>query len=231
MAESLFNPSSIYSNLKQQNLLPQQSADYSLGNASGSYIPDRNLLFAPNATDQENRNTLAHEMSHAAQYNLFLPATKTIAKKKDKTPEEQQFLDAFRKLLPSLKSGAKVSDRKQAIDVQDKLTEALFKNKSPRDAYNSYRTESQELQAFGVGNMSQKGQPTNQLQNLHLDPTMASEFSLLMNLYENLGAPLKEEATKRRQTLIDKASVKPGRYADIPFSTMYVDPFRDTTKD
>tara|TARA_R110000803_G_scaffold205868_1_gene272786 strand:+ start:47 stop:742 length:696 start_codon:yes stop_codon:yes gene_type:complete len=231
MAESLFNPSSIYSNLKQQNLLPQQSADYSLGSNSGTYLPDRNLLFAPDATDQENKNTLAHEMSHAAQHSLLLPAAKKIAKKTDKTPQEQRFLDAFRKLLPSLKSGAKVSDRKQATKEQDKLTEALFKNKAPKDAYNTYRTQPQELQSFGVGNMSQKGQPTNQLNNLHLDPTMASEFSLLMNLYENLGAPLKEEATKQRQTDIAKASAKPGRYADIPFSTVYVDPFRDTTKD
>ena len=231
MAESLFNPSSIYNSLKQQKLLPQQSATHSLGSNSGTYLPDRNLMFAPAVTDEDSKNTLAHEMSHAAQHSLLLPAAEQIAKKSDKTPQEQQFLDAFRKLLPSLKSGAKLSDRLRATKEQDKLTEALFKNKAPKDAYNSYRTESQELQAFGVGSMSQKGQPTNQLNNRHLDPTMASEFSLLMNLYENLGAPLKEEATKQRQTLIDKASAKPGRYADIPFSTMYVDPFRDTTKD
>jgi len=231
MADGLFDPSSIYNSLKQQNLLPQQSTTQSSRSNSGTYVPSRNLLFASKATDQENKNTLAHEMSHAAQRNLLLPAAKNIAKKSDKSFQEQQFLDAFRKLLPSLNSGASSTERKQALKEQDKLTEALFKNKAPKDSYNTYRTDPEELQSFGVGNMSQKGQPANQLSNLHLDPTMATEFSLLMKLYENLGIPLKEQATKQRQLNIDKASAKPGRYADIPFSTMYADPFKDTTKD
>lgn len=231
MADGLFNPSELYEMLRQQNMVPRliDSNPYGQRNA-GLFSQYRNVVVArdpskvssPSAI-YDRTDVLAHELAHAAQFNLLFPALQTIqSKQTDKeklTTQEVQFASAMQKLLednPSLKSLVNKMYTKTGIKEDDK-----------------YRTMPEELQAWGVGYMSR---PTDMLNkekpniNPHLNPSMATEFSILSNLYSKLPDSVKAVSSKLRQEEINKYR-KNDREGMVKESMdIFADPFRPTIR-
>jgi hypothetical protein len=231
MADNLFNPSDVYNMLQQQGMLPRyiDAAPYGQPN-SGLFSEMRNIVIAKDpskssfpSVKETRTDSLAHEMTHATQFNLLYPALATIQRKeaaKEKlTPQEIQFSGAMNKLMvenPSLKA----------------LVDKLYSTTGNKE-YDAYRTELPELQAWGVGYMSR---PTNKMTkelaniNPHLNPSMATEFSILSNLYSKLPDNVKTLTSKLRQESIQKAR-KRDRDGMVKESVdIFEDPFKTSIK-
>ena len=228
---NLFNPSDLYEMLNQQGLLPRlmDSSPYGQQKA-GLFSSARNVVVARDpstavfpSTKEDRTDTLAHELTHAAQFNLLYPALKTIQSKeiaKEKlTPQEVQFVGAMNKLMsdnPSLKA---------TIDK-------MYTSEGNRSD-DKYRTSLPELQAWGVGYMSR---PTNVMNkekaniNPHLNPSMASEFSILSNLYSKLPENVKAVSSRLRQEEIsgNRKSDKEGLVRDS--MDIFSNPFKSSIK-
>lgn len=231
MADSLFNPSELYEMLKQQGLLPRLIDANPYGQrGAGLFSESKNVVVARDPSKagfpsiQENRtDTLAHELTHAAQFNLLYPALKTIQSKeiaKEKlTAQEIQFAEAMGKLMrenPSLKA----------------MVEKLYTNTGNKEE-DRYRTMLPELQAWGVGYMSRPTNPMNREKpniNPHLNPSMATEFSILSNLYSKLPENTKSVSSRLRQEDIS-GSRKNDREGFVQDSRdIFSDPFKYTIK-
>lgn len=229
MANGLFDPSSLYQALQQRNLLPTWTK---LGGSGGEYDYATNRL----RVSPENKGTMAHEMAHAAQYNLLFPALQNVYEKqrqrKELTTQEKQFLDAMSKIM--------LMGNYTGKDIQNtsKPDELYFSNKSDSEkankAYNTYRTSLTERQAFGVGNMSVPGKTGSDTGGLHYDPTMASEFSILMSLYDSLPETVKKQAENTRMKEVQQArEKKPNKYQQYPFIEtvdVFANPFPPSIK-
>jgi hypothetical protein len=242
---NLFDPSSIYTQLAQAGLLPQWAQQRPLTGADGSYNPDRNKMIATAPSSSFNKGTLAHETTHAAQFNLLYPAFNRIADKLKQgteiSPAESQYYEAAKKLLDIQPSGRYSANEDRANKASFKrAVDAMYKSNSGDLSYKSYRTQPIELQAFGVGNMTQGGMHAATKQELiggnyspHLDPSFASEFDIIMSLYGKLPASLKETAnTKRKEDIkannkflgIDKND------SNYIYEDLIRDPFRSSIK-
>jgi hypothetical protein len=243
MADNLFDPSRLYQALVQRGLLPEWSKGVSPETGEPAYYSALNRLFAT-----DNRAELSHEMTHAVQHNLIQATAATLAGKKRTeklTAQEQQFLDAFNKLtgsgagLPGLFTS---EQQKKLEEDRNKAVNALYYNRlkpdERRPEWDRYRTSPNEIQAWGVGNMSAKNKgfdPTNpKLQ--HLDPTLATEFDILLSMYSQLPESIKTASAAERKQNIEKNKkyyslqeelLKSSRQVENPF---YRDPFGSTIK-
>ena len=161
MANGLFDPSSIYNFLAQNNYLPKiVTANLNQG-TSGSYAPGNIVKLSPNLqnyTEDAQQRTLAHEMTHSAQ-SLMADKAYELSNSYFLSPEEKQFLKAY-----------------QAFRTQPLLQE--------QDKEDKYRTGANERGAFGVGNMSVPI-PADYATRKHVDPTEATQFDILMGLYKS----------------------------------------------
>lgn len=117
-------------------------------------------------TPSDSVGTLIHELTHAAQNQMSIQN----ADRKDRAGS--QFTDAYKKLM-SGQAG--------------KLAALLNPEFAARTS--DYRSTSNELQAFGMGNSSIEGRPRSPAP-LHTDPTMATEFQILLDL------AMRDQATK-----------------------------------
>ena len=117
-----------------------------------------------------------HEVAHATNWDL---AKLYYAALNKKTPEARQFTDAFKKLG----SG-------QNVVLANKLAPAWMAKEDP------YRTSPDELTAFAVGNTmgGSHGRVEPWRGGLHVDPTLTTEYSILMDLAEKY---LAAESKKR----------------------------------
>ena len=207
----LFDPSTIYAQLASAGLLPQWAQQRPLTSADGSYNPDRNKMIAATASSPFEKGTLAHETTHAAQFNLLYPAFNRIADKLKKgsevSPIESQYFEAAKKILGVQPFGKySANEDRESKESFKKAVDSMYRSKSGDESYKSYRTQPHELQAFGVGNMTQGGMHASTKQALvggnyspHLDPSFATEFDIIMSLYGKLPTGIKEEATKKRK--------------------------------
>ena len=207
----LFDPSSIYTQLAAAGLLPQWAQQRPLTGTDGSYNPDRNKMIAASPNNSFEKGTLAHEITHAAQFNLLYPAFNRIADKlkqgSEISPVETQYFEAAKKLL-GVQPFGKYSANEDRANKESfkKAVDSMYRSKSGDESYKSYRTQPHELQAFGVGNMTQGGMHAATKQKLiggnyspHLDPSFASEFDIIMSLYGKLPSAVKEESSKKRK--------------------------------
>lgn len=238
MADGLFNPSELYARLAKTNLLPLWSRMYPSGNADGSYDPSTNELraLAPE-NNREETNTLSHELTHATQYNLLYPALSAIAVKKKKsqpiTPEEEQFYAAGKKLMNTqpgtVGQFSKLESDKNRNSL-DTIINAMYKGTA---AFKPYRTGIDELQAHGIGNMTSGGASAT-TKSPHLDPTMATEFSVLMDLFDRLPTSVQKAIAEQRTTSVEaNKKFYPNRDATksyYNYSNMTEDPFAPTIK-
>jgi hypothetical protein len=223
MADSLFNASELYNALKSFGLLPQWSQ---LEIDGGEYHPDSNIIVG----DPSKTKTIAHELTHASQNNLLFPAFREISSKKDKTKEEQQFLDAMSKIM--LMGTPSFEEIKRTATPDQLYYKDLTPKKRENTSYNSYRTSVQERQAFGVGNMSGGLDIPLDKGGLHYDPSMATEFSILLELFKNLPETTKKKAVELRKKSIETSrKEEPNRLSGKSFTEdIFADPFAPTIK-
>ena len=234
MKDNLFNPSFLYEALKEKGLVPKFVSE-DLGRARGIYRTADNTY-----QSEDVKNTLSHEFTHAVQINLLEPTAKYLAGKGNLTTQEQRFLDSYNKLMNSRVGGLSESVTPQEADIQNKneeyiqslifdrldenttniLTDTqskdkdfLAKQKNYQDWY-KYRTEPDELQAWGVG-FSVDPQKTDENVPTHVNPTMARELDMLLSMYKSLPKSVQEEAAVKR-----KADIK-----NYEFVNLKEDPF------
>lgn len=225
----LFDASRLYEALAAQGLLPQHSPI-----RSGYYDQSANRMTGITPS------TMAHEMTHAVQWNLLMNSARAIQEKKREgekvSPQEDQFLDAIQKMYGD--SFGTVGQRdlrtrtnqEQSQRIKEAQLKDLYKSKGNRD-YDLYRTGRRELEAFGVGDMSSMNVPQDVPP--HLNPTMAQEFDVLFTLYNSLPASVKESfAGKRKEELewMKNRGYRDEKLDVLDFEDFRADPFKPTIK-
>lgn len=231
MADNLFNASSLYQMLLNNRMVPQLVDANPFGmRDAGLFSKSTNVVVARDPSKaafpsikQEREDTLAHELTHAAQLNLLAPALEQIRNKvssKEKiSKEEQQFMDAMDKLMSENKSWKNLVERlyQPTLDRTD----------------DKYRTRPDELQAWGVGYMTKPSSRMNQEKsniNPHLNPSMASEFSILSDLYSRLPKSIRDIALQSRQQEINVGRKEDTRGLYKDSSSIFSDPFAPTIR-
>lgn len=122
-------------------------------------------------------STVVHELTHAADRQISEQYHR-LQYKKSLSPQEKQFMSAFEKL--SWNSNEPTNDpKKQPRKQLANLLSPEWVDK------NSYRAGHSELPAWGMGSVV-GGRDTEYKPPLHLDPTMATEFSILMDMATRL---------------------------------------------
>ena len=245
MADGLFNPSRLYEVLKQYGLLPKHANYSPAGDASGLFSSELNRVVAPDASlvgrDQYPRDatmaTLAHEMTHAVQNNLLRNTAIAIQQKKQKgeklTDQEQQYLRASEQIFSDQFGNIGNFDsrkyRKDAESYQN-MAKEFYSSPYGRKEFESYRRSPTEAQAFGVGNMSYKSDLSRPGQNPHFDPSMATEFDILLSMYQNLPESLKSSAASAKKAQIEKNRQNSDDYYLQTAKDLFKNPFEPTIK-
>jgi hypothetical protein len=127
-------------------------------------------------TPNARPNTVVHELTHAAQRQLTKQYNELI-KKDSLLPEEQQFVDGYQKLIftPGEAYGRRAYSAQRA--TAEKIAPEWSKKQS------DYRSTGGELAAFGMGSTVERN---DYAAPLHVDPTYATEFSVLLDLAKRL---------------------------------------------
>lgn len=239
----LFDPSNIYTQLAAVGLLPQWAAmSKSPETGDPGYYAALNRMFA----GKDQKDVLSHEMTHAAQSNLLEATASLLADKKKNgklSDQESQFLESYSKLTGRPYSAGSFDRKKQEklAEGQKKVVDALYtsrlKDEDKNSSFNRYRKNPNELQAWGVGNMSvpRVGYDPTPSGLQHLDPSFATEFDILLNMYKQLPSNLKQESAQKR-----KDSIQWGKkwYKDqedmlkntTTYEDVFSDPFRPTIR-
>jgi hypothetical protein len=239
---NLFNPSEVYNLLAEQGLLPRWIQRRPYSDASGEYDTVKNTIIAGKPESEGRRATLAHEMSHAVQYRLLFNAASEIAKKimegEKVTKEERQFLETANKTFASnFGPIGSLRQQKQAVEAGKQTLEGALSRLYPsnkKDDYYFYRTTPRELQAFGIGRSSvndpqQSAWMREGTQNPHLDPSFATEFSILMEQFKGLPSKLKENVSTRSKQYLE-GERKNNPYKEDKFVDVFEDPFKPGLK-
>lgn len=150
------------------------------GSASGAF--ESNTFFSNNLPKTGvvkvgygvGPSTLVHELTHAADRQINSQYYELKNKRGDLTPAEQQFMQAYERL--SHKSPS-FSDR-SVVDQRKNMAEKLAPTWAAKNS--DYRATNVELPAWGMGSTVYPNYDSPAPR--HLDPTMATEFSILMDL-------------------------------------------------
>ena len=232
MADNLFDASRLYEALKQYNLLPNYGNFTPGGGKEGLFRNQTNTLVAPSS----NKDAMAHEMTHAVQFNLLKEAASVLQKKKQEgkalTEQEAQYLRAAEQIFNEQYGNIASFDRSKFFQdsASRKGIQSLYVDPKNDKTYTEYRTKPTEIQAHGVGNMSVKGAEATPGANPHLDPTMTQEFDILFSMFNNLPSEVKQGIASSRQE-----NIKENRkfYEDpyLPYATdIFSNPFSSTIK-
>ena len=245
MADGLFNPSRLYEVLNQYGLLPKHANFSPAGEASGLFSPEINRLVAPDSKLSGNDQllkeyklkTLSHEMTHAVQNNLLMNTAMTLQKKKQQgeklSDQEAQYLRASEQIFADYFGNIGNYNKSKAMgDVRqfENFTKKMYSDTQGNTDYQRYRTKPIEAQAFGVGNMSYQTPTRSSGANPHLDPSMTTEFDILLSMYQNLPESLKTSAAMAKQGQIERnRQTSKDVYLDLS-GDMLKNPFADTTR-
>lgn len=230
---SLFEPNDLWQILNQTQTAPEWVPYNPGSSASGEYDYGYNRLIAPPVQNPRNQTTLAHELTHALSYNLLRPMASDLQDRKWNREQpsqiENQFLDAMQKVygqsfgrVGQIERGATERDaayRKRGLA-------SLFQDDDAR--YRSYRTDPEELMAFGVGGTVRGGGDylPQTKGNPHLNPTAATELSILLDLYKRLPEQQRKRvAEQRRQSIDERRKAKPWSLQDL-VQSMDINPFK-----
>jgi hypothetical protein len=245
MADGLFNASRLYEVLNQYGLLPKHNNISPVGNASGLFSPDINRLVAPDATlagrdkfsQEYTLGTLAHEMTHAVQNNLLMNTAQVIQEKKQSgqplTDQEKQYLRASEQIFAKQYGNIgnlDTSKLKKDVKSYQNFAEGMYSSPSGNAEYESYRRSPTEAQAYGVGNMAYQSRFRTSGANPHFEPSMATEFDILLSMYQNLPESLKSSAATIRQKQIEKNRQSTNDIYIDTSGNMLKNPFPDTTR-
>lgn len=121
-------------------------------------------------------STVVHELTHAADSQLDAQyyEVKEKAVRGKITPAEQQFVRAYEKLARTPVSFSNRQGALPRLDMVKRLGPGWAKKES------DYRATNRELPAWGMGGTVTPN--TDYPAPPHLDPTMATEFRILMDL-------------------------------------------------
>ena len=119
-------------------------------------------------------SSVLHELTHAADEQLDTQYYQAKYKKSDLTPEEKRFVAAYTKLSKNPTARNSNPAKWPRLQLANKLSPEWAKEE------NQYRATMGELPAWGMGSTVQRDRDYNP--PLHLDPTMATEFLILMDL-------------------------------------------------
>lgn len=237
--DNLFNPSDLYNAMKERNILPDWAQTLPYSGSLGEYLVHANKLIANRPDNDTRKSTVSHEMTHAVQYNLLRSMLAHINDRQwenqEVSPQEEQYQKAAQTLFTVQPGRIGQYDRQQAdtdMSSQTNMLKRLYPKPENMDEhrYYSYRSKPTEAQAFGVGNMST---PTRDKDaspgNPHYDPTMATEFSILLNMYKQLPKQLQDEAlVKRREEIKQSRNTDVVKREDEGYNykaPTYTDPF------
>jgi len=162
--------------LQQKSMVPNISIVPSLGGSTGQFEygqglpPQGTVSIIPRNKMEDALNTLSHELTHASERQILGQLYDPPSKGGELI--HGQFQDAYDKLYYKRKARATSPDKVPRKQMAERL--------DPKNAKEEYRGSMGELAAFGVGNSGPgegvyKGAP-------HLDPTMATEFMILLDL-------------------------------------------------
>ena len=155
--------------LSRFNYLPQLTTTDPLYGATGEYSPVyRQLRLTPSSGRDES--TAAHEYAHALDALMMFKAQDW------NKPRSQQFLWGLFNSQPT-------EAQKQFAEAYQKLQPSTTKLPN-KPSSKEYRGSNPEMRAWGVSEQVKKGvNPAAQ----HIDPTMASEFDILVDLFRRTG--------------------------------------------
>jgi hypothetical protein len=219
----LFNPTSMWQQIKEQGLLPPR-VDASL-NVGAVYYPNQNSMIAETLSDRDTtymeneRNTLTHEYVHAWNENILKPLIAEISTKKDRTKEEEQFLKATKQLAgdiypeaeperPGLEAQAQAARRDlESMSESSKYVDYL-KSLASGKKIHPLKDKPEERQGYSIGEMTANAllDPDYSVaidkQGTHRNATIATDYSILIDMVARLPeAPKKAAAQKRLESI------------------------------
>jgi hypothetical protein len=235
MANNLFDASRLYEILKQYNLLPKVTGFEPAGNSSGLFSADTNRIVAAipsksDASPEFSKQVLAHEMTHAVQSNLLRNTAYQIQQKIQKgeqvSDQERQYLRASEQIFAdSFSNVGNYDSAKHRKDMKAYEKQVRSQYTGINKDYGSYRTSPDEAQAFGVGNMSTPVGMMGSQVNSHLDPSIATEFDILLTMYQKLPEALKTTSAANKLEKIQQ-NRKTSKDIYLPMSNdLLSDPF------
>jgi hypothetical protein len=128
----------------------------------------------------ETPNAVVHELTHAAQRQIQLQylSLQDKARKAKLTPLDEQFIQTYEKLIyrPGELIGAR-PERTQSLTAKRIAPE--WTNKE-----SDYRATGDELAAWGMGSTVNRN--ADSPAPLHIDPSYATEFSILLDMARKL---------------------------------------------
>ena len=203
----LFDPSIIYNQMEQQDLVPPRT-DSMLSSAFGAYYPAYNFMVAPSIdspdtglSKEDMRNTLAHESTHAWVANVMLPILDVIKSKENPTDLEKQFLKASEKLAGNIEGYDSYDENPQAYKDYNEYVARLQGDEEIHKVRKKYG----EVPAYAIGNMSAGKQSKLKTGfgvgrgGTHQDATVTTDYSILMDFIDRLPKDTKEKAADIRK--------------------------------
>ena len=157
--------------------------EFITNSAFGKSLPKTGIVrigYSPKETKRAP-NLVVHELTHAADRQMDWQYGELL-KKDSLTPEEQQFKQAYEKLV--FRQGQMFGERPASLRRQtaERIAPEWVKKES------GYRSTGSELAAFGMG--SAVSPNTGNPAPLHIDPSYATEFSILMGLARRAQRPI-----------------------------------------
>jgi len=149
-------------------------------NIFGNSLPDVGII---DVGYYSKPATLVHELTHAADrqlenqyYNLKFAKTKP-----DKlSPQEEQFVNAYEKLANNMDVRYNSPKRYPRKTLANHLSPQWAKENE------SYRANQAELPAWGMASTIEPNRTQEYSAPRHLDPTLATEFTILMDMANRL---------------------------------------------
>lgn len=165
--------------LSARQMAPEIKPKYMDGGEFVHSSPDLPKAGVINVGYESGPSTLVHELTHAADYEIERQYH-NLLKKKTLTPLEAQFKHAHEQLVknPAFRPG--LPKRWPRSEFASRLDPSWAK------AQGSYRATERELPAWAMGVSVDPTRTTEYNAPLHLNPTLATEFSILLDLANRL---------------------------------------------